>query len=138
MACSTAFCTTCTASQCSVCNQGYYLNGAFACIANALVNCQVSTSTSVCTTCVKGAYKGSDNLCYLCQANCASCSSRFVCTTCNANYYLHSASNSCIQFPSNCLTLNATYYCTLCNYGYYLSNGYCIQCDVSLGTVIYW
>jgi hypothetical protein len=43
-----------------------------------------------------------------------------------------------VQMPSNCLTINSTYSCTLCNYGYYLSNGYCLHCDVALGTVILW
>lgn len=133
--CAAAQCSVCTVAGCTVCKQGYHLTGA-TCTSNALVNCLISASSAACTTCAAGSYKGSNNLCYLCQNNCATCTARFVCSTCNANYYLNTVSKSCVPYPSNCLQISATYLCTLCSHGYYLSSGYCLPCDVQIGTVI--
>ena len=75
-------------------------------------------------------------MCYNCQANCLKCTDRYTCTSCNeAGGYFKDSNNVCLAMPANCIALATDNTCKLCAYGYYIYQGYCVQCNVELGTV---
>ncbi len=70
-ACTTINCAVCLSNVCSACKQGFYFS-VNTCLAATALNCVQSKSGSatLCAICATGYYKGSDELCYLCQQNC--------------------------------------------------------------------
>ena len=81
-ACSTTNCAVCPGDTCSSCVTGFWLNGA-TCSASTASNCKTASTATLCSVCNDGYYKGSDDLCYNCQANCLKCTDRYTCTLCN-------------------------------------------------------
>lgn len=134
--CSTANCASCPGNTCASCKTGFFFSTG-TCSASTAANCLTASSASLCSVCLDSYYLGTNNLCYSCQAHCLKCTGRYTCTQCNTagGYYLHST-NTCLAMPANCVALAADYTCKLCSYGYYIYYGYCVPCNVELGTVI--
>ena len=121
-------CTGATASLCSACNTGYYL--------------QPSPNHTVCNnTCPSGYFEASsNNTCVKCTAPCTECSAASTqCTACAATYYLQPTTPTCLQtcpngsFKNlstlncdNCTTAcskcgdSTATNCSSCSTGYYL------------------
>ncbi|KAL4456740.1 hypothetical protein ABPG73_014766 [Tetrahymena malaccensis] len=130
-------CLICSSStNCSQCQQGFYLNG------------------NICSPCMQGYYQNG-NQCLPCDSSCKICSGPgsnncIICS--NSNYFISEAQNNqcvaqclsnqaqyidsttnflqnyCRQCPQSCQTCKNGNICTSCKYGYFLSSNQCTLC----------
>ena len=81
-----------------------------------------------CLECFSGFYEW-NNLCYSCDASCATCTDSTNCLTCNSGFYWTITNGGlCTACPSGCATCDSTGTCSSCLSGYYLFQSNCLAC----------
>jgi proprotein convertase subtilisin/kexin type 5 len=81
-----------------------------------------------CTECFPGFYE-INNICYACDASCATCTDSTNCLTCSPGYYWGIANGGlCTTCPSGCASCNAAGTCSGCLANYYLFQTHCLSC----------
>jgi hypothetical protein len=101
-------CSSCSNSQCTVCNEGYFINNGSCSAYNCSSDCKVCDSKGVCLTCLNPEQNYNSAL-KLCQSscslpNCASCmTSSPICSECSTGYVLYEWNGECRpSLISNC------------------------------------
>ncbi|KAH0575865.1 Cysteine-rich membrane protein 1 [Spironucleus salmonicida] len=120
-------CKTCsTADDCSLCQEGFFMNvnTCEACSANCL-NC---SSSSVCQTCQSG-FQLKENACMTCPENCLTCSDSNTCTKCAFN--IAAKQGKCTICDEQCIFCLGADRCVFCKEGYYKVDNKCakIECN---------
>ena len=95
-------------NMCQVCQSGYMVNMAYACMAVPTFSCNVTNCWSCeqsnsCSQCLSGYYKNTNGGCtkLACNvSNCALCSSSTTCSSCSTGYQL--TNNTCIFKTYEC------------------------------------
>ena len=99
--------------SCKTAAHGYKLEGGT--LTTCPSNCEVCSSSTVCTTCMGGYFKTSSNTCTKCDAGCATCTgTASTCSSCADGYYLSNSkciacdrSDGSITGVSDCLSCAA-------------------------------
>lgn len=130
-ACTLSNCLVCTtATSCSSCEAGYFLNSLLRC-QQCIPNCASCSNTVSCDTCQPGYFYNSTALaCQVCAPFCLTCSIG-ICSSCLTGYY--PSLDKCIPCANaiaNCVTCNSASSCTKCKDGFTFGNGQssCFNC----------
>ena len=116
-------CSYCvSATQCTICQESYYLSGSD-CMP-CKFSCKSCSSVTSCRICNDGYYKGLTD-CFECQFMCAICTNSTKCTKCVDGYFINNL--LCTQCSDNCDLCNSLTDCTQCADGYRIVNGLCSQ-----------
>ncbi|EAR82808.2 hypothetical protein TTHERM_01081680 (macronuclear) [Tetrahymena thermophila SB210] len=132
-------CKTCStpqdATQCTSCNDGYYLSGSsVGTCSKCPSGCTSCTSNSNCLACSDN-YVLISGSCQACNSPCLSCKTDTnTCTSCVKGYVLNGniCEATCDSTCKTCSKNQDATQCTSCNSGFYLDGttvGSCVQCS---------
>jgi hypothetical protein len=84
-----------------------------------------------CTQCFEGFYE-TNNLCYTCDASCATCTDSTNCLTCSNGYYWGVSNGGlCKSCPSGCATCDSSGTCASCLANFYIFQSNCLNCPAN-------
>ena len=100
--------------SCKTTAHGYKLEGGT--LTTCPSNCEVCSSSTVCTMCMGGYFKTSSNTCTKCDAGCATCTgSASTCSTCASGYYkTTSGSGACTSCEADNGSVKGVKGCASC------------------------
>lgn len=120
----TSPCKTCSsATQCTGCHEGSFLDS-HKCN-KCPAGCKTCTSATKCQTCHEG-YRPNSNVCEKCSdANCKKCEKDpKVCETCSTSYFVKDK-KTCEKCSEHCIECTDGSHCTKCANGFHLNKNKC-------------
>lgn len=110
VACKSDNCDVCTSAEvCTICKPGYKLSTSATCTACTDSNCSVC-DTDKCTACKPGYALNSNGSCQACESGCAICADnerqlpdKCLPNECQHGYYYYPYIDSCVECPQDCV-----------------------------------
>ena len=117
-------------SQCSKCNDGFYIDSSQHCIKCSDNACSQCDYQDNCNICIVGYYLDlKDSKCLPCTSLCSECLSNSLCTKCEKGAYIDETTYKCLMCPSFCYDCKNFDFCVECSSNYLQkSEGNCIPC----------